>query len=148
VDTALSHAALARSRELDEEELIDELTGLLHVARHSDAFGFDLVGWLPLASGSDPRATCLEVKSSSGEAFHLSSSEWSLAQRLHDAGEGDRYAVLAVRRAKRGGLPASMDLLVDPVLLFESGQLRRDVDGYKIAYRSGPDDEPNRGDGG
>lgn len=136
VDAALSHAALARSRDIDEEELIDELTGLLHVSRHSDAFGFDLVGWLPLAPGSESRAVCLEVKSSSGEGFHLSSSEWALAQRLHDDDEGDRYAVLAVRRGKRGGVPSIMDLLVDPVSLFESGQLRRDVDGYKIAYRT------------
>lgn len=137
VDAALSHAALARSRDLDEEELIDELTGLLHVSQHSDAFGFDLVGWLPLAPGSEPRAVCLEVKSSSGEGFHLSSAEWAWAQRLHDADEGDRYAVLVVRRGKRRGLPSTMDLLVDPVALFESGQLRREVDGFKIAYRSG-----------
>ncbi len=136
VDAALSHAALARSRDIDDDELIDELTGLLHVSRHSDAFGFDLVGWLPLTPGAVPTAVCLEVKSSSGEGFHLSSSEWSLAQRLHDAGEGDRYAVLVVRRSKRGGLPSTMDLLVDPVSLFESGRLRRDVDGFKIAYRS------------
>jgi hypothetical protein len=140
VDAALSHAALARSRDIDEEELIDELTGLLHVSRHSDAFGFDLVGWLPLAPGSEPTAVFLEVKSSSGEGFHLSSSEWALAQRLHDDDEGNRYAVLAVLRSKGDGLPSTMDLLVDPVGLFESGQLRRDVDGYKIAYRTEVDD--------
>ena len=140
VDAALSHAALARSRDIDEEELIDELTGLLHVSRHSDAFGFDLVGWLPLAPGSEPTAVFLEVKSSSGEGFHLSSSEWALAQRLHDGDEGNRYAVLAVRRGKGGGLPSTMDLLVNPVGLFESGQLRRDVDGYKIGYRTQGDD--------
>jgi hypothetical protein len=139
VDAAHSHAALARSREIDEEELIDELAGLLHVSRHSDAFGFDLVGWLPLGPGAKPTATCLEVKSSSSEGFHLSTSEWSLAQRLYDAEEGNRYAVLVVRRGKRGGLPTSMDLLVDPVRLVASGDLRRDVDGYKIAYRTSTD---------
>ena len=110
------------------------------MSRHSDAFGFDLVGWLPLAPGSEPTAVFLEVKSSSGEGFHLSSSEWALAQRLHDGDEGNRYAVLAVRRGKGGGLPSTMDLLVNPVGLFESGQLRRDVDGYKIGYRTQGDD--------
>lgn len=140
VEAALAHSELSRSRELDDEELIDELTGLLHVSRHSDAFGFDLVGWLPAAPDSEPQAICLEVKSSGSEGFHLSAGEWSLAQRLHERDEGDRFAVLAVRRGKGGGLPASMDLLVDPVALFESGQLRRDVDGYKMAYRTGSDE--------
>jgi hypothetical protein len=55
VDAALAHSDAARSRDLDEEELIDELTGLLHVSRHSDAFGFDLVGWLALAPEAEPR---------------------------------------------------------------------------------------------
>jgi hypothetical protein len=79
---------------------------------------------------------CLEVKSSSGGGFHLSSGEWRLATSLHDAGEGDRFAVLVVRRSKHGGVPAGMDLLVDPVGLVDSGQLRQDVDGYQIAYRT------------
>ena len=104
--------------------------------RRSDAFGFDLVSWLPLTPGASPTAVCLEVKSSSGEGFHLANSEWLLARCLHDAGEGNRYAVLVVRRGKRRGLPSTVDLLVDPVGLFESGQLRGDVDGYKIAYRA------------
>jgi hypothetical protein len=137
VDAALAHSDLARSRDLDEEELIDELTGLLHVSRHSDEFGFDLVGWLALAPEAEPQAICLEVKSSGSEGFNLSSAEWALAQRLHDADEGDRYGVLVVRRGKRGGLPASLDLLVDPVALVAAGQLRQEVDGYKVVYRSG-----------
>ena len=136
VDEALSHAELARSRDVDDEELIDELTELLHVSRHSDGFGFDLIGWIPPTAGGRPQAMCLEVKSSGGEGFHLSTAEWRMAKTLHDAGEGDRYAVLVVRRSRRGGLPASMDLLVDPVDLVESGQLRKDADGYQIAYRS------------
>jgi hypothetical protein len=136
VAEVLSHAELARRSDLSDEDLIDELTGLLHVSRQSDMFGFDLIGWLPPTEGAEPKAMCLEVKSSSGEGFHLSTGEWHLAERLHETGEGDRYAVLVVRRSKRGGLPAGMDLLVDPVGLVESGQLRQDVDGYQIAYRT------------
>jgi len=78
---------------------------------------------------------CLEVKSSSRETFQLSSGEWSCARRFHDADEGDRYAVLVVRRSTRGGIPVGMDLLVDPVALVASGRLRQEVDGYRIAYR-------------
>jgi hypothetical protein len=44
--------------------------------------------------------------------------------------------VLVVRRAKGGGVPAAMDLLSDPVALVETGHLRRDIDGYHIAYRT------------
>lgn len=137
VDAALAHAELARSRQLDDEELIDELTGLLHVSHHSDGFGFDLVGWLPDTPGTPPRAMCLEVKSSGGEGFNLSSAEWALARRFNDENEGSSYAVLVVRRSKRGGVPAGMDLLLDPVALVESGRLRQEVDGYRMAYRVG-----------
>jgi len=40
------------------------LGGFLHVARHSDAFGFDMLAWLPVSVGTPPRAVALEVKSS------------------------------------------------------------------------------------
>ena len=62
----------ARMRDLDEEERIDELSRLLHVSRYSDAFGFDLIGWLPTLQGGKGQAICFEVKSSGGERFHLS----------------------------------------------------------------------------
>jgi hypothetical protein len=78
----------------------------------------------------------MEVKSSSGEGFHLSRGEWTLADRFHRAGEGDRYSVVVVRRSPRGGVPAAMDLLIDPVGLVAAGLLRQDVDGYQIAYRT------------
>jgi hypothetical protein len=135
VDTALAHAELARSADFDDEELIDELTGLLHVSRHSDAFGFDLIGWLAASDGLTPSAMCLEVKSSGGEGFHLSTGEWRLAKLLHDCGAGDRYAVLVVRRSRNASVPTAMDLLVDPVALVESGQLKQEIDGYQVAYR-------------
>lgn len=136
VDAALSHAELVRARDVDDAEFIDALTGLLHVSRHSDAFGFDLIGWLAPSVGAEPQAMCLEVKSSGDGGFHLTSGEWALAKDLHDDDQGDRYAVLVVRRGKDGGVPASLDLLVNPVALVHSGQLRQEVDGYQIAYRS------------
>jgi hypothetical protein len=136
VDAALAHAARARARDLDDEERIDELSGLLHTSRHSDAFGFDMIGWIPSSPGREGRAVCLEVKSSGGEGFHLSRNEWSVAEKLRDEGTGDRYAVLVVRRAKGGSVPAAMDLLADPVALVKAGLLRSEVDGYQIAYRT------------
>ena len=40
-----------------------------------------------------------------------------------------------------------MDLLADPVSLVASGQLRREVDGYRIAYRTNSIDLPGAGRG-
>jgi post-segregation antitoxin (ccd killing protein) len=136
VDKALAHAASARTPDLDDEERIDELSNLLHVSQYSDAFGFDLVGWLPPNSNGRGQAICLEVKSNTGEGFHLSQGQWSLAEQLHGEGAGDRYAVLAIRRAKGGGVPAAMDLLSDPVALVKAEHLRREADGYQIIYRT------------
>ncbi len=135
VDEALSHAAGARMHDLDDEERIDELSSLLHVSQYSDAFGFDVIGWLPQGPSGEGQAVCLEVKSSGGEGFHLSRNEWALAEKLHGEGAGGQYAVLVVRRGKARGVPAAMDLLGDPVKLVEAGRLRREVDGYQIAYR-------------
>jgi len=134
VDEALSHASLVQLRDIDEEELIEELGALLHVARYSDHFGFDLIGWLPDASGDGLRATCLEVKSTGDNGFHLTATEWNRASSLHERGVGDRYSVLAVRRSKTRGVPVSMDLLIDPVALVEAGQLVQEPDGYEMTY--------------
>ena len=136
VDAARAHADLARTPGLDDEDLIDELTGLLHVAAHSDAFGFDLLGWLPPTPGAEPIAVCLEVKSASAEGFHLTTSEWALAERFHHDRRGQLYAVLVVRRGPRASLPQAMDLLADPVGLHTTGRLHRDVDGYTLTYRT------------
>ena len=135
VRAALVHAELARSQELDDEELVDELTGLLHVSRHSDAFGFDLIGWFPKGPDGGPRAVCLEVKSSGSASFKLSSSEWARAEKLHADGVGDQYAVLVVRRSRQRTTPKGMDLLADPVSLRDSGLLSLDVDGWTANYR-------------
>ncbi len=128
------HATIARSTELEDDERADMLTDLLHVAKFSDAFGFDIIGWLSPAVGSAAQAMCLEVKSSEGSRFHMSSGEWSVAKDFHDKGCGDQYAVLVVRRGTRAGVPVRMDLLVDPVALVASGHLRATVDGFQVAY--------------
>jgi hypothetical protein len=135
-DKALAHTSRAVMPGLDEEELIEELSGLLHVSQYSDAFGFDMVGWLAPRPDAKERAVCLEVKSSSGEGFHLSRGQWSLASKFNSKDIGDRYAVLVVRRAKSGGVPVAMDLLSDPVALEEAGNLQKEADGYKIAYHT------------
>jgi hypothetical protein len=133
VERALAHFEPAMSTELDDEELIDELTGLLYVVRYSDAFGFDLLGWLPPAAGDDPIAMCLETKSSADGTFHFSAGEWTVASQLRDDGRGDEYAVLVVRR-RIDPVPERLDLLVDPVTQCDQGLMSRRDDGYVLAY--------------
>lgn len=137
VDRALAHAERACLIGLDDEERIEELSGLLHVSRYSDAFGFDMVGWLPTGPDGQTQAVCLEVKNSSGGAFQFSRGEWSLAEKFHKDGMGSQYAILVVRRRKAGGVPNSMDLLSDPTALVEGNLLKMDADGYQMTYRAG-----------
>ncbi len=136
VEAALSHVDAARLGAGDDEDLVDELRGLLHVSQYSDGFGFDLVGWLAVCPGTEPIAMCIEVKNAGGTEFHLTLSEWKLAERLHREGLGDHYAVLVVQRGKHGGPPIRMDLLVDPLRLEREGKVSRDADGYAIRYGS------------
>ena len=77
---------------------------------------------------------CLEVKSTSGGRFHLSSNEWCIAGELASKGAANRYAVLAVHRGKAGEVPVSMVLLVDPVGLKEMGLILLETDGYVAKY--------------
>ena len=100
------------------------------------AFGMDTVGWLPVEPGGPRQAIGLEVKSSGGESFNLSMGEWRRAEAFHENGNGDRYAVLVVRRSKSGGPPSAMDLMTDPVALLATHQIRLDVDGYQVKYSS------------
>lgn len=127
-------AAAAPRQDDDEDDLVASLEGLLHVSRHSDGFGFDLIGWASPEPDAPPHAMCLEVKSTSGGGFHLSSNEWRVAGELKATGAANRYAVLAVHRGKAGEVPVSMDLLVDPVGLKASGLLRLEPDGYVAKY--------------
>jgi hypothetical protein len=136
VEKVKAQAEPACEPQLDEEELIDELTGFLHVSGHSDGFGFDLLGWLPPYPDSEPTALCLEVKSTNSGRFHLSRSEWDQAERFEEQGEGDKYVILVVHRGSGSGPPKRLDLLPNPVHLVESGQLTRRDDSYELAYRA------------
>ncbi|MDQ6880228.1 MAG: hypothetical protein M3082_21495 [Candidatus Dormibacteraeota bacterium] len=133
VARALGHADALMAADLDDEELIDELTGLLHVALYSDDFGFDLLGWLAPAVGAEPTAMCLEAKSSADGSFHFSAGEWAQASQLRDDGLGHQYAILVVRRGS-GPVPERLDLLVDPVTQCDHGLLFKRDDGYVITY--------------
>jgi hypothetical protein len=136
VEKAKAHAELACEPQLDEEELIDELIEFLHVSRHSDGFGFDLLGWLPLDPESEPTALCLEVKSTSNGTFHMSRNEWERAEWFNAQGEGEKYAVFVVHRGSSSGPPKRLDLLPNPVHLVKSGQLTRRDDSYELAYKT------------
>lgn len=131
VERARNHAEPACDPTLDEDELVYELAEFLHVARHSDGFGFDMLGWFPVSEGGAPAAMCLEVKSAAGGSFHLSQGEWECAKRL-----GGRYAVLVVQRSSTAATPARMDLLVNPAALVERGTVSQTPDGFEIAYRA------------
>jgi len=135
VDKARLHAEPACDPQLDEEELIEELIGLLHVSRLSDGFGFDLLGWLPLQPDAEPTAVCLEVKSTRDGTFHLSRHEWGRATWFHERGEGERYVVLVVHRSSGSEPPQRIDILADPVHLAATEQIAKIVDGYEFSYR-------------
>jgi hypothetical protein len=134
VDAALAHLPGACSPDADEEDLLADLAGLLHVSRHGDGFGFDLLGWLPVQDGAEPRPVALEVKSSAQRGFMLSRNEWATAHRFASADEGEAYAVLVVQRGPAGTAPAKLDLLPDPVRLAEVGILRLEEDTYAVRY--------------
>ena len=129
-DLARAHAEPARDPTLDDEALIEALTGLLHLSEYSDSFGFDMLGWIAL-DGHEGRATLLEVKSSADGSFHLSPSEWACAEETKSD-----YSVLVVRRSTDRAVPKSLDLLNDPVALAKRGELDRSPDGYVLRYVS------------
>lgn len=135
VTRALTHLDAASAADIDDEDLLHELTGLLHLSRISDSFGFDMLGWLPPAPGRAPRAIAIEVKSSSRGQFLISALEWAQAQRLRDEGDSAGFAVLVVRRERRRDVPTTMDLLVNPIGLVEADLLTKADDGYQVHYR-------------
>jgi hypothetical protein len=124
-----AHAEAARARDLEDDELIEELAGFLHVAGHSDAFGFDMLGWIAHPGSDENEAMLVEVKSSFDGTFHLSPNEWRCAEDF-----ASDYCVLVVRRAATGVVPQRLDLLSDPVRLVAEGQLSRTPDGYLLGY--------------
>jgi len=121
-----------------DDDLLLQLTSTLRVSEFSDGFGFDLLGFLSPGPGQEPCAMCLEVKSASGQEFHLSTGEWKTAELLASHHKGHAYAVLVVRRGPKGGAPSSMELLADPVGLADAEILRKEPDGYTVSYGSRP----------
>ena len=128
-EAARAHAEAARARDLEDDELIEELAGFLHVAGHSDAFGFDMLGWIAHMGSDEHEAMLVEVKSSIDGTFHLSPNEWRCAEDF-----ASDYSVLVVRRAATSEVPQRLDLLVDPVRLVAEEQLSKTPDGYLLAY--------------
>jgi hypothetical protein len=128
-EAARAHAEAARARDLEDDELIEELAGFLHVAGHSDAFGFDMLGWSAYPGSDEHEAMLVEVKSSIDGTFHLSPNEWRCAEDFPSD-----YCVLVVRRAATSAVPQRLDLLVDPVRLVAEKQLSKASDGYLLGY--------------
>jgi hypothetical protein len=134
VNTARAHGESAKDPSLDDEDLIDHLEQFLHVAQHSDAFGFDLLGWIPGDDGAGGRPMAIEVKSSSDTRFMLSAAEWRCAERLSASeGEPALYAVLVVRRTGTNQ-PTAMDFLEDPYQLSADNRITLDTDTYQVGY--------------
>jgi hypothetical protein len=128
-EAARAHAEAARARDLEEEELIEELAGFLYVAGYSDAFGFDMLGWIAHPGSDAHEAMLVEVKSSGDGTFHLSPNEWGCAEEF-----ASDYSVLVVRRAPSRVVPQSLDLLMDPVRLIAEEQISKTPDGWLVAY--------------
>jgi hypothetical protein len=128
-EQARAHAEAARAQQLEDDEMIEELAGFLHVAGHSDAFGFDMLGWIARPGSDEHEAMLVEVKSSADGSFHLSPNEWRCAEDFPSD-----YCVLVVRRAATIVVPQRLDLLVDPVRLVANEQLSKTPDGYLLGY--------------
>lgn len=134
IDELAGRGAQACSPAVDDDERTEALADFLHLARTSDMFGSDLLGWLPALPGEEPRPLFLEVKSTKGRSALISTHEWDEAARL-----GDAYAVLLVIRDKTGE-PDAIELLPNPVALLDAGLLTLTPDGYELAYAK-PDEE-------
>ncbi len=129
VEAARAHAEAARAPDLEVDELIDELAGFLHVSGYSDAFGFDMLGWIGDPATEEAQAALVEVKSSADGSFHLSPNEWACAETFED-----QYSVLVVRRAPSGGVPQRLDLLNDPAALVSEDRLDKTPNGWIMKY--------------
>ena len=72
--------------EIDDEDLVEELTALLHLSPYSDDFGFDLLGWLDRRSRLSPVAMCIEAKNSAESRFHFSTLNGHVRSNSKKAG--------------------------------------------------------------
>jgi hypothetical protein len=145
VDRLLGAAADYRTA-TDEDEAIEALSALVHASQVSDAFGFDLVGYLRDASGQY-RVLLLEVKATADRKFMVSRHEWkdvATHARIRDV-----YAFMTVGRDDEGQ-PKAIEILVNPAALHEAGRLRLRIEDWRATYRTGPGgsiaDEPDESD--
>ena len=122
--------AEASLQALDEDEAIDALIAFLHVSQMSDDFGFDLIGYLPGTVGAPPEVLFLEVKSSAGRSFIVSTHEWDVAKREDLRAS---YAFLVVQRGE-GGQPKAMEVLRDPATLLEHKRITRRENDWRVDY--------------
>jgi hypothetical protein len=120
----------------DEDEKVAALRSFVHVARRSDQFGFDVLGWLALDPGdTTPTPVFLEVKSSSTtehgrRTFKASANEWDLA---NDPRAASYFAFCLVGRTS-DGIPV-IELLSRPSSIAQPDCLRVNPDTWGISYK-------------
>jgi hypothetical protein len=129
VDRLIAEGRLAQASD-DEDDRLESLARFLHVAQASDDFGFDVLGYLSPFVGADPCPLLLEVKNAADRSFIASVPEWRRAEE-----QGERYAFFVVLRESGSDLAAALELIPNPAELFKSGQIQRDEDSWKVAYR-------------
>jgi hypothetical protein len=124
----------ARAKEsldaVEDDEAVDSLIRFVHVSKASDDFGFDLIGYLPGTIGQPAEVLFLEVKSSTGRSFIVSTHEWEVSER-EDLRES--YAFLVVQRGP-DGQPKAMEILRDPPGLLAEGRVTRNVKDWGVEY--------------
>jgi hypothetical protein len=125
----LLQAAADYRRADDEDAAIDALAALVHVSAVSDAFGFDLIGYLPDESRSR-RVLLLEVKATGDRKFIVSRHEWHVAGL---PGIRDIYAFMTVGR-NAAGQPVSMEVVINPAAMSEAGRLRMREEDWGVRY--------------
>ena len=126
------------SHDLSDDDLLDSLQQLSHISGElaSDAFGFDLLAWLPPQSDRPAEVLLVEVKTSLARAdrFHLSRTQHDLAAEV-----GPGYAVLRVVLPRGRSARPELVLLVDPVGLYRQDPPTLDLwpEQYGAKERSG-----------
>jgi len=115
----------------DEDWEIEALSRLVHVSQISDAFGFDIVGYLPDDRGVH-RVLLIEVKATGDRGFIVTRHEWDHVATNPDI--RDVYAFMTVGR-DRSGRPKALELVVNPADLHDRGLVRLDVRDWDARYR-------------
>ena len=129
---------------VEEDEAIEALVRFVHLSAVSDAFVFDLLGFLGGAADDgnpESHVQFLEVKSASGRSFEVSKNEWETAMLPEVS---DRYAFLVVLRDDKGQ-PIALELLSNPPSLLAEKKLAKEPNGWTVVYRNAPSSAvPNR----